>query len=88
MFRNVSITSMTDSLTQLYNKTYFNKKAEQLFDKQPISIIFADLDNFKQINDQNGHDYGDEVLQKAGLLFKRTIQDHGQACRYVKLNLG
>lgn len=82
MFKNVSINSMTDSLTQLYNKAYFTKKAEQLFEKQPISIIFADLDNFKKLNDQKGHEYGDEVLQKAGLLFKRTLQDHGQACRY------
>ncbi|MFJ8519392.1 GGDEF domain-containing protein [Lysinibacillus xylanilyticus] len=82
LFRNVSITSMTDSLTQLYNKSFFVKKAEQLFGKQPISIIFVDIDNFKQLNDQKGHDYGDEVLQKAGMLFKGTIEGNGYPCRF------
>lgn len=82
LFKNVSITSITDSLTQLYNKAFFFKKAEQLIGKQPISIIFVDIDDFKQINDFKGHDYGDEIIQKAGLLFKRTLHEQGYACRY------
>ncbi len=82
LFKNVSITSMTDSLTQLYNKAFFFKKADQLLSKQPISFIFADIDNFKQLNDQKGHDYGDKVLQKVSLIFKRTVGEQGFVCRY------
>lgn len=82
LFKNVSINSMTDSLTQLYNKAFFFKKAAQLLSKQHISFIFADIDNFKQLNDQKGHDYGDKVLQQASLIFKRTVGEQGFVCRY------
>ncbi|MGE7916806.1 diguanylate cyclase domain-containing protein [Lysinibacillus xylanilyticus] len=44
---NVSIIGTIDSLTQLFNRAFFFKKAEQLLSKQPISIIFVDIDDFK-----------------------------------------
>ncbi|OJF76985.1 MAG: hypothetical protein BKP49_03760 [Treponema sp. CETP13] len=59
--------SMTDSLTGLYNRRYFNKKIKQVYDlylktNSEFSLISADIDLFKDINDLYGHDCGDSVL--------------------------
>jgi len=58
----------TDPLTGAFNRRYFMEEAEQklrqnIDDNQPFSIIMADLDFFKSINDTYGHDVGDEVLK-------------------------
>lgn len=60
--------STTDPLTGLYNRRYFfeqlNVKLSQSErEQQPLSLIILDLDFFKQINDQYGHDCGDTVLK-------------------------
>ncbi|GGC56055.1 GGDEF domain-containing protein [Chelatococcus reniformis] len=61
----------TDPLTKLPNRRGFDRGALAIFDgdEGPISVILADIDNFKNVNDQLGHAAGDEVLQAfAGLL--------------------
>ncbi len=65
-----------DDLTGLYNRTYFNKiKAEiDCEDHLPLSLIAADIDGLKFINDSFGHLEGDEILKLAGQLFKRTFR--------------
>lgn len=59
--------SFRDSLTGLYNRRYFNEIMPQMFEqtrrsKQALSLAFADIDNFKQINDTFFHSGGDRVL--------------------------
>lgn len=59
--------SITDQLTGLYNRTYFNKKieTESKFLKQKnqsITAMMLDIDHFKKINDTRGHLVGDTVL--------------------------
>jgi len=59
--------SQLDPLTSLYNRAYLDEMMPQHFEAarklaQPLSIIFLDLDNFKQINDTYGHHAGDCVL--------------------------
>lgn len=59
--------AVTDYLTGLFNIRYFHRRIEEeiersLRTKQPISIIFIDIDNFKNINDSYGHDCGDKLL--------------------------
>lgn len=62
-----------DPLTGLANRRYLMQRLEGAFEhKQDIALIFMDLDGFKPINDDFGHDVGDEAL--------RTIADRLNAC--------
>jgi diguanylate cyclase (GGDEF)-like protein len=70
--------AVTDELTQLANRRYFMqtlgtelRRAER-FD-EPLALVFADLDDFKHVNDRHGHHIGDEVLRAfAGAIRKRV----------------
>lgn len=58
----------TDTLTNLYNRRYVNQRLEEEVsraqrEQQPISILYIDIDHFKQINDKYGHLNGDSVLR-------------------------
>lgn len=62
-----------DPLTGLANRRYLMQRLEAMLEsKQPVALIFMDLDGFKPINDEFGHDVGDEAL--------RTIADRLNAC--------
>lgn len=59
----------TDSLTGIYNRLHFNRLLDAEMDKikrygGELSIIFFDIDNFKQINDTYGHPTGDAILKE------------------------
>lgn len=82
MLRHASNNVITDVLTGLYNRRWLYKKAEQLSGQQEIGIIFCDIDNFKKLNDEKGHEYGDYVLQKTGEIMRRILNGYGFACRY------
>jgi len=70
--------AITDELTELANRRYFMEKLEtelrraERFD-EPLALVFADLDDFKRVNDRFGHHVGDEVLRAfADVLRKRV----------------
>ncbi|HTL48824.1 MAG TPA: diguanylate cyclase [Verrucomicrobiae bacterium] len=71
--------SLTDELTQLYNRRGFITHAEQQIrvsdrKKRPISILFADLDGMKEINDQLGHKMGDQALIETAAILNNTFR--------------
>lgn len=79
--------AMYDSLTDLYNRAHFNA----LFEKALISarqlqrqlvVLFMDLDNFKPINDQFGHEAGDEVLKAVGRRLLRALRQDDVVARF------
>jgi diguanylate cyclase (GGDEF)-like protein len=69
----------TDSLTKLYNRrTLFEKGAEAVEraknEKNSLSVILLDVDFFKSINDNYGHDIGDEVIKIIAELGSETMR--------------
>jgi diguanylate cyclase (GGDEF)-like protein/PAS domain S-box-containing protein len=71
--------SMTDYLTGLSNRRVFSSRSEQAANalrasNAPYGLILMDLDNFKYINDEYGHDVGDEVLRAMGVILLRQVR--------------
>lgn len=76
-----------DALTGLPNRRTFNDKLERLllFTKRsetPLSIVFFDVDNFKEINDSRGHDVGDDVLKCLSGLLNTTVRSSDFVARW------
>lgn len=78
----------TDRHTGCYNKSYFNNSISMEVKKSkltgcPLSLIIFDLDHFKKLNDEYGHDAGDFVLKEvAGLIRKNGVRDDDVFARY------
>ncbi len=75
-----------DPLTGLYNRTYLmNYLQMQLTYPSPIhqvAVLFVDLDNFKQVNDQFGHHVGDRVLAEVAQRLRSAVRDEDIVARY------
>ena len=71
-------TASHDALTGVYNRTEFDRYYRQIEKTQNVGIIVADVDHFKQYNDEYGHDIGDRVLCAAVEAMKRNFRsvDH------------
>jgi len=66
----------TDSLTGLANRRAFDDKLSQLMgQKTHFVLLLADLDHFKQINDEHGHAFGDQVLKAAAQVLRKSMGD-------------
>ncbi len=77
--RELEVVSTTDGLTNMYNR----RKIEAILDEQikiakrdknNLSIIMLDIDNFKSINDKYGHEYGDRTLISFSKILKDNIR--------------
>jgi len=76
-----------DSLTNLYNRRYFFETAQKMFltalrKKVPITILMADIDHFKKINDKYGHQMGDEVIKNSAKILKSSVRKNDIVARY------
>jgi diguanylate cyclase (GGDEF)-like protein len=79
--------SMYDSLTGLYSRWYYEERFKEEFEKairykMPISYIIGDIDSFKEVNDNYGHQTGDEVLKKISKIFLAITRKFDIAARY------
>ncbi|PHR59538.1 MAG: hypothetical protein COA44_00930 [Arcobacter sp.] len=79
--------SLTDTLTGLYNRMYFDKISKHrlsAFDRYEdvSSLILCDIDDFKAINDKYGHLQGDKVLQEISAIVSAVIRESDTLARW------
>ena len=79
--------SVHDALTGLFNRRYLEEVlgralADASPTTRPVSIIMADLDHFKDVNDRNGHPAGDDVLRAFSATLRRHARRVDVCCRY------
>lgn len=79
--------SITDSLTGLKNRRYFDQRLceEIAYSKRyrlPLSLLLIDVDYFKKVNDTYGHQVGDDVLKNLSALIMSRVRDSDIAARY------
>lgn len=71
-----------DALTGIANRRHFDRALDRELrrarrERQPLSLIFLDLDEFKRFNDSCGHTQGDEVLKRVALTLDETFRRGG-----------
>ena len=87
-YDKLNLEANTDKHTGCFNKTYFNNKNTLEVNKSkvtgdPLSLIIFDLDHFKKLNDNYGHDAGDYVLKEmAALIRTNGIRENDTFARY------
>lgn len=79
--------SITDSLTGLLNRRYFQERMSEEIERSrrhhlPLSLIMIDVDDFKRVNDSLGHPIGDEVLKATARCLRNSIRTIDVAARY------
>jgi len=76
-----------DSLTGTYNHRFFYDALEEIMNKcekenKPVTMMLMDIDYFKNYNDINGHQMGDEVLKLIGAILKNSFREEDIVARY------
>lgn len=87
LYEQTLFKSHTDSLTGLWNHGYFQFLLQEEIShstkiQQPLSIIMADLDNFKIHNDVLGHQQGDQLLIQVAQILRVSARKQDFVCRY------
>ncbi|OPA81156.1 hypothetical protein BVG16_02140 [Paenibacillus selenitireducens] len=83
LLQSVYRSSITDGLTSLYNRRYFYKVASHYIKESlKVSVIFCDIDNFKKLNDTEGHHRADGVLKQVANLMTEELEGIGITGRY------
>jgi len=79
--------AIQDPLTGLYNRRYMQEYLEQEISRATriqgcIGIVLLDIDHFKELNDQYGHDAGDKVLEGLAVVLQSQVREGDICCRY------
>jgi two-component system cell cycle response regulator len=87
MLAKVAALSVTDALTGLYNRRYFEDILDSEFKKavrykMPLSCMMIDIDHFKAVNDTYGHAIGDVVLKEIAQILRVNIRGVDTPCRW------
>ena len=85
--KRLTIEATTDSLSTLYNRRHFLQLAIPIFNdskesKKIMSLLMIDIDRFKGINDNFGHDIGDTAIKNCSEIMKKESEDSDIIARY------
>ncbi len=82
--KKLAYLSLHDKLTGLYNRAYFDEELKRLQDSReyPITMLYADVNGLKIVNDAFGHDKGDELLKTAASVLQRVLRKPEVLARY------
>lgn len=86
-FQKVQELTLTDEHTTLYNSRYLISALEREIERaqrfaRPVSVLFLDIDQFKQVNDTRGHLVGSALLKAVGLALVDSVRSVDSVCRY------
>jgi len=86
-FNRVRELTITDDLTKLYNLRFLHSRLNYEFERAKrfgysLSLIFFDLDRFKEVNDRHGHTLGNALLVEVASLTASMLRAVDTACRY------
>ncbi len=78
--------TVTDGLTGIFNRRYFDRQLaveikRSRLRKKPLSLLYADIDHFKRVNDRFGHLEGDEVLKRIAHLLSLGVRTADKVAR-------
>jgi len=87
LFDQVKSMAIRDALTGLYNYGYFKEALHYEVEKSrryktPLTLLFLDIDDFKQVNDTLGHLKGDKIMRQVAAILKQGIRQADLLCRY------
>ena len=84
---SITMASLTDPLTGLANRRHFDQvlaeaTAEAEGAMKPLSLLLADIDEFKRFNDRHGHQLGDHVLRLIAAALRQNVKGQDLVARY------
>lgn len=87
IIKSLYIKSHTDTLTGLPNRAFFYRDLQYYIDRainHRENFVFAmlDLDNFKQVNDIDGHNAGDTVIREVAKILKTNVREYDKVIRF------
>jgi two-component system, cell cycle response regulator len=79
--------SQTDALTGLDNRRQLEERLQEMFEHarrlgEPFACVMCDLDRFKSVNDEHGHQAGDAVLKQFARILREEVREIDRAGRY------
>jgi diguanylate cyclase (GGDEF)-like protein len=79
--------AITDPLTGCHNRRFFDEIERREMQRlrrygSPISVVFVDVNHFKQLNDTLGHDTGDDILRMLGTLLRKQVRESDYVIRW------
>ncbi|GIO30227.1 hypothetical protein J2TS6_13680 [Paenibacillus albilobatus] len=83
LMQSIYRSSITDGLTNLYNRRFFTKQLNKYVEQGvKVSMIFCDIDNFKKLNDTEGHQRADQVLKQVASIIDEEVSEVGLSGRF------
>lgn len=87
LHEEIKLVGLRDPLTGVNNRRFFDQRIEEEVSrakrqKTPLSCLFVDLDHFKRVNDQHGHQAGDQILKQVATLLNDSLRSTDVLSRY------